>query len=81
MVPTYIRSSLPGVTASVEETFRHCEALFHVQLSELIARQMGYNVPDSGCQQGYVNGARLNGSAGFKNVSLPSQSGVGITQK
>lgn len=72
MVPAYIRSVVPGVMPAVRETFRGCDTLFHVQLSELLARQMGYAVPDSTCTQGYVNGARLNGSAGYKKISLHS---------
>lgn len=72
MVPAYIRSVVPGVMPAVRETFQGCDTLFHVQLSELLARQMGYAVLDSGCTQGYVNGARLNGSAGYKKISLHS---------
>jgi glucan phosphoethanolaminetransferase (alkaline phosphatase superfamily) len=47
-----------------------CEKLFHINISELTAKALGYKLPYSSCSQGVLTSGLLSGIGGTRKVSI-----------
>lgn len=70
LVPTLVFSPKAELQHLYREEFGNCQEIFHIQVSELIMRTLGYQSQGFGCQKGVVNGPFLDGSAGIKEITL-----------
>lgn len=70
IVPTVIIRSSTNKLNDTREYFSSCHDIFHKNLSEYIVYLMGYKTPPVDCKHGYINGSRLNGSAGYKKINI-----------
>ncbi len=67
-VPIYIKSNDCEVLKLSKEVLCKNKHSFHVQLSELIALLMGYEVDKSNCNEGYIADRSLTGNNGYMKV-------------
>ena len=69
IVPTVIVSDNKEENNYIKKAFSECDVLFHYQVSGYIAYLMGYDINFRDCSRGYINGSRLDGSAGVKIIN------------
>lgn len=67
-VPSVVIAGQDDNADIIRNSIGHCEYIFHHQLSTLLSIFMGYKNDASSCDDGYINGARLNGSSGVKFI-------------
>jgi len=65
MVPAAVWAGDMSLIEDDMQVFRGCDVIFHYQLATLLAKSLGADIRVAGCDTGYVNGSRMNGSAGF----------------
>ena len=68
IVPLVLYSPHPPTQQLAQQTFASCATAYHQQLATLMAHSMGYDMPISGCTEGYVTGNLLTGDVGSLKI-------------
>ena len=67
-VPLVLYSPHPPTQQLAQRTFAPCATAYHQQLATLLVHSMGYDMPVSGCTEGYVTGNLLTGDVGSLKI-------------
>ena len=68
IVPLVLYSPHERTQLLMQQTFASCTTAFHQQLATVLINSMGYEMPISGCIEGYVTGNLLTGDVGSLKI-------------
>ena len=69
-MPAVIITNNKKIYESNLKQLSQCKYLFHQNISELIARLMGFDVPDGNCSSGVILGGLLSGAGNTRTVTV-----------
>ena len=68
-VPLMIYTPNTTLQAEARKIFNACEHPFHQQLATFLIHSLGYNMPVSSCEEGYVTGNLITGDSGYLKIN------------
>lgn len=69
IVPSLLIAKNESIIKKYQDSFKNCDRIFHYQLSSYIGRKLGFDIKIPDCSKGIVNGSRMNGSAGYLEIT------------
>jgi len=78
MVPGIVVTNSEEIYQSQIEYLQKCQYIFHENMSKMLGRMMGYDIPKSDCNSGVLFSGLLNGF-GSKTVKIAQGTGVELT--